>query len=201
MVAQKLCISADSHVVEAAEMFEGLERFGEDAPKVIRHPEYGDTLVIPGRPVRPNFGVGRLGIAGQYANDPATIELIRKGYDGLRPGVMDPAERAKDQEIDGIDAEVLYPSLMFGIYGMKNKDAVTATFKNYNDWTANYAAQLPNRLFRWPVFRCTTSTPRSRSWSVPRTWGTVAAASRVCRRRTSRTQTVTTIASGPRPSN
>jgi predicted TIM-barrel fold metal-dependent hydrolase len=30
---------------------------------------------------------------------------------------------------------------------MKNKDAVTATFKNYNDWTANSASQLPNRLF------------------------------------------------------
>jgi predicted TIM-barrel fold metal-dependent hydrolase len=148
MVAQKLCISADSHVVEAPEVFAGLEeRFGEDAPKVVHHPEYGDTMVIPGRPIRPNFGVGRLGIAGHYANDPETIKLIRRGYEGLRPGVLDPVERLKDQAIDGVDAEVLYPSLLFGIYGMKNKAAITATFKNYNDWTANYAAQSPRRLF------------------------------------------------------
>ena len=38
-VARRLCISADSHVVEAPEMFAGLDqRFGEDAPKMIRLP-------------------------------------------------------------------------------------------------------------------------------------------------------------------
>ena len=90
MVARRLCISADSHVVEAPEMFAGLDqRFGEDAPKMIRHPEYGDTLVVPGRPIRPNFGVGRYRIAGHYANDDATLQLIRQGYEGSQPGVMD----------------------------------------------------------------------------------------------------------------
>jgi predicted TIM-barrel fold metal-dependent hydrolase len=145
---QKLCISADSHVVEAPEVFAGLEeRFGEDAPRVVRHPEYGDTLVLPGRPIRPNFGVGRLGIAGHYANDPETIQMIRRGYDGLRPGVLDPVKRLDDQELDGVDAEVLYPSLLFGVYGMKRTEVVTATFKNYNDWLATYCSQVPRRLF------------------------------------------------------
>ena len=148
MAAQKLCISADSHFVEAPEVFAGLEeRFGADAPKVIHHEEYGDLLLLPGATPRPGFGVGRLGIAGHYANDPETQEMIRKGYAGLRPGVMDPIARLKDQELDGVDAEVLYPSLLFGIYRMKNTDVITATFKNYNDWTANYCAQAPTRLF------------------------------------------------------
>ena len=148
MTARSLCISADSHIVEAPEVFAGLEqRFGDEAPKVVRHPEYGDMLVIPGQPIRANFGVGRYGIAGLYANDPATVERIRRGYDGVRPGVMDPVKRIEDQEIDGIDAEVLYPSLLFAVYRMQNREALTATFKNYNDWLANYCAQVPHRLF------------------------------------------------------
>jgi predicted TIM-barrel fold metal-dependent hydrolase len=148
MVTKTLCISADSHVVEAPEVFQGLEaRFGEDAPKIVRHEEYGDTLVVPGQPIRPNFGVGRYGIAGLYANDPATIQRIRQGYDGVRPGVLDPVKRIEDQELDGVDAEVLYPSLLFAIYRMKNPKVVAATFRNYNDWLANYCSQSPGRLF------------------------------------------------------
>jgi predicted TIM-barrel fold metal-dependent hydrolase len=148
MATQQLCISADSHVVEAPEVFAGLvERFGADAPKIVHHPEYGDTLVMSNHPPRPNFGVGRFGIAGHYANDPDTMALIRKGYDGMRPGVLNPLERLKDQAIDGINAEILYPSLMFGVYRMPQHEIITATFKNYNDWIANYASQAPRNLF------------------------------------------------------
>jgi predicted TIM-barrel fold metal-dependent hydrolase len=148
MVAQKLCISADSHVVETPEIFEGLEaRFGDQAPNIIHHPEYGDILSVPGQPLRPNFGVGRLGIAGHFANDPETIELIHKGYAGMRPGVLDPVARMKDQDLDGIDAEVLYPSVLFAIYRLPNPAIVTAVFKNYNDYLWNYCSQEPKRLF------------------------------------------------------
>jgi predicted TIM-barrel fold metal-dependent hydrolase len=143
-----LCISADSHVVEPPEVFNGLEeRFGEEAPKIIHHEEYGDILSVPGQPLRPNFGVGRLGIAGHYANDPETIEMIHRGYAGMRPGVMDPVARMDDQALDGIDAEVLYPSVLFAIYRIKNPHVVAAVFRNYNDWLANYCSQVPDRLF------------------------------------------------------
>ncbi len=148
MAARSLCISADSHVVEAAEVFAGLaDRFGSDAPQIVRHPDGGDILQIEGQVRSSHFGVARYGIAGHYANDPATIEVIKKGYDGLRPGVLDPLERLRDQNLDGVDAEVLYPSLMFGIYRMENREIITATFRNYNDWLANYCGQAPHRLF------------------------------------------------------
>ena len=148
MAAQKLCISADSHVVETPEIFQGLEaRFGDQAPNIIHHPEYGDILQIPGQPLRPNFGVGRLGIAGHFANDPDTIKMIHEGYAGMRPGVLDPVLRIKDQELDGIDAEVLYPSVLFAIYRIPNPEVVAAVFHNYNDWLWNYCSQVPDRLF------------------------------------------------------
>ena len=30
---------------------------------------------------------------------PATVEMIKKGYDGMRPGVLNPIERLKDQDV------------------------------------------------------------------------------------------------------
>ena len=97
---QELCISADSHVVEAPEVFAGLARqYGEDqAPRIVYHPEYGDTLVIPGQPIRPNFGVGRYGIAGLYANDPETIRRIHPPTRALRKRERHrPRPRSRDQ--------------------------------------------------------------------------------------------------------
>ena len=37
---RRLCISADSHVVEPAEVYAGLDkRFGDRAPHMVEHPE------------------------------------------------------------------------------------------------------------------------------------------------------------------
>ena len=114
MARPSLCISGDSHVVESAEVFNGLpERFGDAAPRMVFDPERGDMLQVG---QSKNFPVGRFGIAGHFANDPETQEMIKMGYSGLRPGILDPMARLKDQDIDGLDAEVLLPSVMFGVY-------------------------------------------------------------------------------------
>jgi predicted TIM-barrel fold metal-dependent hydrolase len=140
-----MTISGDSHIVEVPEIFEGLgARFGDAAPRIVYDPERGDVLQIGDRR---SFPVGRFGIAGHFVNDPETQAMIRRGYEGLRPGVLDPIARLEDQKTDGIDAEVLLPSVLFGVYGIPDAQIVAATFKNYNDWLANYASQAPRRLF------------------------------------------------------
>jgi predicted TIM-barrel fold metal-dependent hydrolase len=146
MARPQLCISGDSHVVETGEIFNGLpERFGDAAPRMVYVEGTGDILQI-GDTRR--FPVGRFGVAGHYANDPETQEMIKMGYKGLRPGILDPMERIKDQDIDGLDAEVLLPSIMFGVYGISDPEIVAATFKNFNDWILNYAnGAPPKRLF------------------------------------------------------
>jgi len=145
MARPSLCISGDSHVVESAEVFNGLpERFGDAAPRMVYDPERGDMLQVG---QSKNFPVGRFGVAGHYANDPETQEMIKMGYSGLRPGILDPIARLKDQDIDGLDAEVLLPSVMFGVYPLSDAEIVAATFANFNDWIANYASQAPKRLF------------------------------------------------------
>lgn len=140
-------VSADSHVVEAPELFEPLlKRFGDKAPRI--------RVVDPDRGPQLDLGNGQLGLAiGGFflANvdwkDPSTRDLIRRGYDLARPGVYDVKARLEDQATDGIDGEVLYPSVMFNLYQLDDLAILQASFQAYNDWAAEYAAQAPDRLF------------------------------------------------------
>lgn len=138
--------SCDSHLVEAREVFEGLEgRFGDRAPKIVRdwRGHRGDWLVLPGAPPIP---VGRLGIAGHRLDDPKTDELIALGYEGLNPGVLDPSKRLAEQERDGICGEVMYPSLNMFTYAIPDKDVARTVFQRHNDWVVDYCAVAPERL-------------------------------------------------------
>ena len=72
-------VSCDSHILEVPEIFDGLqERFGDDAPGIFHDPERGEVLNLGGGSTY-NLTVGRFGIAGHWANDPATQEMIRQG--------------------------------------------------------------------------------------------------------------------------
>ena len=146
-MVNKLCISADSHVVESAEFFKPLEElFGEKAPRIV--------TVDPARGPQLDLGNGKLGIglSGFFMQNvdftsSEALEMRRLGYDLARPGCYDVKERLKDQELDGINAEVLYPSVIFNVYQIENLDIVKATFCLYNDWVADYCKEAPDRLF------------------------------------------------------
>ena len=65
-------------------------------------------------------------------------------YDGL-PHPITPELRLKDQDLDGVDAEVIY-----GILGMGNLlgkgDLVRVVYQIYNTWVANFCKANPQRL-------------------------------------------------------
>ena len=139
--------SCDSHVVEAPEVFEGLEeRFGERAPRVIHEfaGREGTFLYWPkqNRPIP----VGRFGIAGHRLDDPETQKRILKGWDGMNPGVRDPAARLKEQEQDGIVGEVMYPSINMLTFSIDDREVVQAVFQRHNDWIRDYCNHAPERL-------------------------------------------------------
>ena len=138
--------SCDSHVVEGPDAFAGLEqRFGPEAPHIVRDlgGKRGEFLVIGNnRPVP----VGRLGIAGHRLDDPATDELIARGYDGLNPGVLDPEQRLVEQDTDGICGEVMYPSLSMFTFAVQDPTIKEAAFQLHNDWVFDYCTPNPDRL-------------------------------------------------------
>ena len=137
--------SCDSHVVEPPEVFAGLEhRFGARAPQIVQNPQgKRGTYIAFGKTM---FSVGRLGIAGHRLDDPETQELIARGYAGLNPGVYDPAARLKEQAIDGIVGEVVYPGANMLAFSYPERDVVQALFCRYNDWLRDYCSHAQGRL-------------------------------------------------------
>lgn len=157
-------ISADSHVMEAEDVFLGLpERFGDEAPRVVGAGTEDDAIVVPAlgaRGVRRRMGWAgmrvREGIAIERRQghkpevddltDQAARKLLARGYDGLRAGIRDGSQRGADQDIDGVAAEFLYPGY-FGMFSLPNVALLVACQRNYNDWLHDYAADGGGRLF------------------------------------------------------
>ncbi len=141
----KPCISADSHIVEPAHIYDGLvAKYGEQAPQIVPDPQgkRGPYMVVGSK----RMPIGRFGIAGHDANDPDTDKLIARGYGAFRPGVLDPAERLKDQAIDGVSAEVIYPSLCMLTGAAEDPALSLEVARRYNDWLAGYCGHAPDRL-------------------------------------------------------
>jgi uncharacterized protein len=143
---QRLCISADSHVVEPPELFTPLQkRLGTRAPKIVRTEAFGDQLDLGDG----NMGIpvgGFLLVGMDLASDESRA-AARRGYEIARPGVYDIGERLKDQDRDGLAAEVIYPSIIFNVYQVEDNEVVHATFQAYNDWLHGYMKPAPGRLF------------------------------------------------------
>lgn len=62
------------------------------------------------------------------------------------PGGHDPLARIKEMEIDGLSAEVLYPTLGLELFGLDDAGLQEACFKVYNDWLIEYCRVAPQRL-------------------------------------------------------
>lgn len=64
-----------------------------------------------------------------------------------RTGGWDPNERLKDMSIDGVSAEVLYPTIAGAGYRLGDVALGEACCRAYNDWAAEYCRVAPDRLW------------------------------------------------------
>jgi len=148
-MTRKYVISADSHMMEPANLWvERLDaKYKDDAPRVVKSDNKGDFLfVAPGIPSFPVAGGFAAGRSGQELKDFLSEAGQDKGYEAARPSGWDPAERLKDQDIDGVHAEVLYTTLGMPLFGLHDTDLQRACFKAYNDWVAEFASYDRKRL-------------------------------------------------------
>ena len=67
-------------------------------------------------------------------------------FENVRPGGYIPEEHVKDMDIDGIDMSIIYPSLGLMLYRVVDSELLTAIFKAYNDWMADFCSASPKRL-------------------------------------------------------
>jgi predicted TIM-barrel fold metal-dependent hydrolase len=143
-MAELRLISADSHVMEPLGFWEERldQEFRDRAPKVVPRPD-GKGLLFTAPDINPfpvagGFGIGKSGAELK--------EHLKKGYEAARPSGWDPAERIKDQDVDGVEAEVLYTTLGMPLFGLKDADLQRACFHVYNEWLANFCSYNPRRL-------------------------------------------------------
>jgi predicted TIM-barrel fold metal-dependent hydrolase len=63
-----------------------------------------------------------------------------------RPGGKDPSKRPSEMDVDGVTAEVLYPTLGLRMFGVPNQEFQHAAMQTYNDWLAEYIAAAGPRV-------------------------------------------------------
>ncbi len=87
------------------------------------------------------------GVVSAGASGAELAEAMKKGLESARPSGWDPILRIADQELDGIDAEVLYPSLAMTLFTMTDAELQRACFSAYNGWVAEFCSHNPQRLY------------------------------------------------------
>jgi predicted TIM-barrel fold metal-dependent hydrolase len=132
--------SADGHVVEPSDLFEtqvpaSLRRYGLRSEKVDGMMiAYAGDNVTSRRPL--DAGPPRLGPDGEVFGRPD------------RRGNREIEYRLKDMELDGVDAEIPFPSLGLTAFMIENAEAELATAQAYNDWNHGLLKDHVDRFVR-----------------------------------------------------
>lgn len=136
-------ISADSHIEAPPTRWTDRlpARLRDAAPQVVDLPDGGQGCAI-GDEVVP---VG-LTVTGGLTYDKFRQKGLR--YDDDPPGTGDPAQRLAEQDRDGVDAEVLFSTVIATMFTkMTDPELVGACIRAYNDWLSDYCSHDPARLF------------------------------------------------------
>ena len=142
--------SADSHVLEPGDLWveRVAEKYRDRAPKIVNEVDTkagrqeGEWLVCDG------IGPQRVAsFAAADVEDPKwRTEANARGYEQLLSGGWDPAQRMKDQDIDGVSFEAIYPSMTMPMFGIPDSDFQYSVLAAYNDWISEYVGHDPKRM-------------------------------------------------------
>ena len=144
-MAADTIISADSHVFEPVNLWQSrLDRkYRERGPQFV--PNYqgkpGTWFVCEGTNPRSVASIAAVGIPKEEL-----VKFAAAHYQDLRAGGYDPAARLKDQDIDGVSAEVLYATYAMGLYLIRDAELQEAVFNAYNEWMVELVSHAPERL-------------------------------------------------------
>ena len=132
-------ISADSHVVEPPRVWTDYldASWRSRAPHLVRK-DGADVFVCEGHDLLRPSGMSLAGRAP--GSGPQTFD------EGVYPGAYQPDARLKDMAKDGIDAEVVYPSISMRLFEVPDVPLKQACFQAYNRWIAEFSAAQPDRI-------------------------------------------------------
>jgi predicted TIM-barrel fold metal-dependent hydrolase len=142
-------VSVDDHVIEHPNVWQDRlpARFKEAGPRNIKDENGLDVWEFEGRRA---YSIGLNAVAGKRREE-FGVDPTR--YADMLPGCYDPAERVKDMDIEGVQAQLCFPSFP-GFAGSTflaaaDKELAAACVSAYNDWmidewcAANPERQIP----------------------------------------------------------
>ena len=139
-------VSADAHILEPKHIWETWlpEKHREKAPKLAKDADGGDGWLFAGA-AEPD-PIGLVSTPGKAFDE---FKWTGVTYEEARPGCYDGGERLKDMDIDGVDAEVLFPPqrTIGHFLGDDDDDFVLAGIDAYNNFLwEEFCAPDPTRL-------------------------------------------------------
>jgi len=139
-----LILSSDSHVFEPPDLWTTrIDRaFRHRAPRMLRI-DGTDQLVVEEDQVL--SGIGLISNAGARFEAPETISGLGR-FEDVHPGGYDPQQHLADMRLDGVAGEVLYPSQGLFYFKVADSGLMSAIFRAYNDWLADFCRTDPTRL-------------------------------------------------------
>ena len=145
-MAEYKLISADSHVSEPPDLWATRvdKKYRDRAPRL--------AVDLPGKEgayfLYEGYAPHPIGIGLGAGKSPEELKefLTKATYADARPGGWDPAERMKDNEVDGVEADVLYTTLGFRIFWLKDAGLQADCFRVYNDWLAEFCSYAPKHM-------------------------------------------------------
>lgn len=126
--------SADSHIMEPASIF--LDGLPASLKQHAIHTRKEGDFLITGTADKVIY---RLRV-GQHRE--------KELGDSQRKGIREIPGRLEDMELEGIDAEICFPSLGLWLYALDSADAEAASARLYNDWNDQFLGGHPNRFVR-----------------------------------------------------
>jgi predicted TIM-barrel fold metal-dependent hydrolase len=144
MLMLPLVLSSDSHVFEPPDLWQTrIDRaFRNRAPRIERI-DGGDHVVVEADQIL--SGIGLISNAGARFQAPETISA-RGRLEDVHSGGWDPDQHLKDMARDGVAGEVLYPSQGLFYFKVADPALMSAIFRAYNDWLAEFCRTDPARL-------------------------------------------------------
>ena len=138
-------ISSDSDVVEPPDLWKTRieSRFRGREPNIVSE-EDGDWWYCDGLKLATGFGFGGAQ-AGKRFDDPMGM-TVGDTFENVRPGGYIPDEHLKDMDIDGVDVDIIYPTLGLQFYNVPDSELLSAVFRAYNDWLGEFCGTAPKRM-------------------------------------------------------
>ena len=138
-------ISSDNHVMEPTDLWTSRidSKFKGREPHVVRMDDGADRWFTDG--IKGQFGAAG-SQAGVRFEEPESLNMVGTSEQNVLGGYI-PEEHIKDLDIDGVDVSIVYPTVGLQLYcTVPDSELLSATFRAYNDWLAEFCAPFPDRL-------------------------------------------------------